>query len=239
MANQQGNMYEFITKTWNPLGGKCEFNCSYCSTNGFRTRFKIMREKYSGEPRIIESEMNKKFSEKDAVFVVAQNDLFAQSVPNGAIGRVLRQCNKYPANYIFQTKHPIRFLRFLQLTENINIRQITPCIPVGSTIITTIETNREYENISNNCPTPKQRASAMAVINGKRFKKQITIEPIMDFDLDEFVNLILTADVEQVNIGSNTCKQVHLPEPSKEKIQQLITELEKFTKVYIKSNLKI
>lgn len=26
MANQQGNMYEFITKTWNPLGGKCEFD---------------------------------------------------------------------------------------------------------------------------------------------------------------------------------------------------------------------
>jgi len=170
MATQQGNMYEFVSKTWNPLGGQCEFNCAYCSTHSFRTRFKIMREKYSGKLRIIESEMTKKFSDKDTVFVVAQNDLFAPNVPNEVISRVLEHCNKYSAKYIFQTKNPIRFLNFLQLTANKQFTQITPCIPVGSTIITTIESNRDYSKISD-CPSAKQRASAMAIINGKLFNK--------------------------------------------------------------------
>lgn len=43
----------------------------------------------------------------------------------------------------------------------------------------------------------------------------VTIEPIMDFDLDEMVNLIKRCKPEQVNIGKNTNKMVQLPEPPK------------------------
>lgn len=55
-----GNMYEFVSKTWNPLAGECQHACGYCSTNSFRKRFTKMREKYSGKPRIIEKDIFKR-----------------------------------------------------------------------------------------------------------------------------------------------------------------------------------
>ena len=65
----------------------------------------------------------------------------------------------------------------------------------------------------------------------------VTTEPIMDFNLEEFVSMIIICKPKQVNIGADTGNH-HLPEPSKEKIMQLISELEKFTIVHQKKNLK-
>src|SRR3990167_1900105 len=30
LNKQKGNMYGFVTHTWNPIKGKCSHNCSYC-----------------------------------------------------------------------------------------------------------------------------------------------------------------------------------------------------------------
>jgi hypothetical protein len=65
----------------------------------------------------------------------------------------------------------------------------------------------------------------------------ITIEPIMDFDIDEMVEYIQQCDPKQVNIGADSMKS-NLPEPSKEKVVKLIAELKKFTIVHEKSNLR-
>ncbi|MFX1295603.1 MAG: hypothetical protein ACFFD2_12230, partial [Promethearchaeota archaeon] len=64
----------------------------------------------------------------------------------------------------------------------------------------------------------------------------ITIEPIMDFDLNKFVQLIKVSYPKQINIGADSGNN-HLPEPSKEKILELISELKKFTIVHKKKNL--
>jgi hypothetical protein len=64
----------------------------------------------------------------------------------------------------------------------------------------------------------------------------ITIEPIMDFDLPEFLEWIKRCNPQQVNIGADTgCN--HLREPSKEKVLELIEALSKFTTVKQKKNL--
>ena len=68
-------------------------------------------------------------------------------------------------------------------------------------------------------------------------KKMITIEPIMDFGLKEFVSLIYSCKPFQVNIGADSGKN-NLSEPPKEKVLELISELEKFTKVHLKPNLQ-
>jgi hypothetical protein len=67
----------------------------------------------------------------------------------------------------------------------------------------------------------------------------ITIEPIMDFDLEEFVRWIQIANPDFVNVGadSNTKKNYKFPEPSKDKILKLVAELKKFTKVINKANI--
>jgi hypothetical protein len=67
-------------------------------------------------------------------------------------------------------------------------------------------------------------------------KKMITVEPIMDFGLDVFVDLILSCHPDQVNIGADSGKN-GLPEPPVEKVRQLIGILSKETRVYLKSNL--
>lgn len=65
----------------------------------------------------------------------------------------------------------------------------------------------------------------------------ITIEPIMDFNLVPFIEMLRNIMPEWVNIGADS--QGHdLREPPAGKIKELIAELERFTEVKIKSNLK-
>ena len=87
-----------------------------------------------------------------------------------------------------------------------------------------------------NAPHPENRAFGMYGFAGY-VKTYVTIEPIMDFDLDKMVALIKMCNPKQVNIGADSGNN-HLPEPSKEKVLQLIDELQKFTVIHNKKNLK-
>jgi hypothetical protein len=100
---------------------------------------------------------------------------------------------------------------------------------------TTIESNYYYV-VMRDSPPPAERAAAMATIS-KYIPTYVTLEPIMDFDLGSMVKLVKQCSPAQVNIGADTGHN-QLPEPPKEKIWELIAELEKFTIVKQKSNLK-
>jgi hypothetical protein len=86
------------------------------------------------------------------------------------------------------------------------------------------------------CPLVNNRVDAMRAIS-EQVNTFVTIEPVMDFDLPEFIELIKKANLIQVNIGADTGRN-HLPEPSAEKVMALISELQKFTMVKKKNNLK-
>ena len=220
-----GNMYEFVSKTWNPLVGMCEHNCSYCSTNGFRNRFAKMRELYSGEPRINENQMNVRFKETDTVFVCSQNDLFADNVPGVLIARIIDYCKKYPAKYVFQTKNPERIILIGVLVLH---------IPINFEVGITLESDIYYTKIMGNSPIPEHRVKAI-----EEYGLQIdfiTIEPIMEFS-DQFLEMLKSINPKQINIGADSGRN-NLPEPSKEKVLKLISELETFTKVHRKKNLE-
>ena len=61
----------------------------------------------------------------------------------------------------------------------------------------------------------------------------------MDFDLPELIEIIQHCKPVQVNIGADASpKRNKLPEPPKEKILELIAELEEFTTVVQKKNLR-
>jgi protein gp37 len=218
LNKSKGNMYEWITHTWNPLAGECPHGCSYCSTNKLM-RYPGIRNKYTGPPRIHELEMKTNLGKGNFIFVVAQNDLFAKNIPDEFIKQILDHCNKFDNSYLFQTKNPE------------NIRRIL--IP-NSSVCVTLESNRFYPEIMRNSPKPIHRVQQMELI---RHPLYITIEPIMDFDLSVFIEMIEGCVPRQVNIGADSGNN-NLPEPSKEKILTLISELEKFTKVKQKSNLK-
>lgn len=214
-------MYDDVV-TWNPLGGNCPHQCAYCSTNSLK-RFPVIKYKYSGELRLF-SNLHKLPKKPAMIFVVAQNDLFAEAVPDSFILRVLSECQiNTQHRYFFQTKNPRRYLDF------------KANIPTGSILCTTLETNRWYSEIMQNSPTPLERAWAMSRTYG--FEKHVTVEPIMEFDMAEMISMINHCNPARVNIGADS-KGNNLPEPPKEKILALIDALRSLDiEVKLKSNL--
>ena len=97
---------------------------------------------------------------------------------------------------------------------------------------TTIETNRDY-NISN-APEPKKRFMAFKSVEWNR--KMVSVEPIMDFDLEILVKWLRELDLEFVSVGADS-KGHNLPEPSGEKVRKFIQSVDEFTEVKVKENL--
>jgi hypothetical protein len=84
-------------------------------------------------------------------------------------------------------------------------------------------------------PAPEDRTVAMPTLGVKTF---LTIEPILDFCLDEFAAMIINASPDFVNIGADS-KGHKLPEPSAYEIERLIQHLRsELIEVRIKPNLK-
>ena len=225
MNKVSGNMYREIlgqnlTHTWNPLGGKCPHECTYCSTQKLM-RYPVIKKKYSGPPKLCENTLQDNLGSGNFIFVVAQNDLFAHSIPDEYIEKVLAQCRKYPDNkYLFQSKNPVRFWTDFKF-------------PYNTILATTIESNRQYDEIST-APPPIDRAFGISVMKiDCEFVTMITVEPVLDFDLDEFVKLLKSTKADQINVGAVTGGH-KLPEPSKEKLDALI----KAIKPHLKSNIK-
>jgi hypothetical protein len=209
LNKSKGNMYEFITHTWNTIKGECSHDCSYC----YMKRWGKLKP-----VRFDEKELKTDLGSGNFIFVGSSNDMFGCGNVEW-MDRTLQHCRKFDNNYFFQSKNPFAF-------TNAGL-----VFPEKSSFCTTIETNRFYEGIMGNTPKPHERAFHLPE------NSYITIEPIMDFDLNEFVSLLKVAKPKQVNIGADTGGN-KLPEPSKEKVLQLIEELKKFTIIHNKKNLK-
>jgi hypothetical protein len=84
---------------------------------------------------------------------------------------------------------------------------------------TTIETNRDdlYEGISE-APKPSQRCKDFLAV--KHPLKMVTIEPVLDFDVDVIVSWIAKIDPCTVWIGYDS-KRNYLPEPELRKVKIL------------------
>jgi len=226
LKKRNGNMYEFVTHTWNPIVGKCFHDCLYCYVKKYgneideRVRFK-------------EEFLEDNFGSGNFIFVGSGIDLFAEDIYDNWIKKVLDKCDKdnhdlfgTKNKYLFQSKNPQRILKYIDH-------------PVfkDSVVCTTIETNRNYASIMRNSPLMEDRALAMNEIANRGIQTYLTIEPIMQFDADELIRLIRLCQPVQVNIGANTNSSVKLPEPSNDDILSLVSQIKDECKVEIKSNL--
>lgn len=218
LNKQKGNMYGFVTHTWNPIRGKCPHDCSYCYMKVYKNL---------GTLRIDEKNLKNNLGSGNFIFVGSSVDMFAKEVPYEWIKKVLDYCKKFNNKYLFQTKNPRRFFEFLK-EKKYNL------FPENTILATTIESNREYGGAY--VPQIKERIRYIRDLDGWGIPRMITIEPIMDFDLKEFVELIEFSHAQLINIGADS-KGHNLPEPSSEKIKSLIKELKKFTEVKLKNNL--
>jgi DNA repair photolyase len=215
LNESKGNMYDFVTHTWNTIKGKCFHDCSYC----YMKRFGNLKP-----VRFDEKELKTDLGNGNFIFVGSSCDMFATDIPEEWILKTLKHCEKHDIKYLFQTKNPERFMDFIHASVVSN----------KSVLCTTIESNRWYTEIMGKSPHPEERARWMSEIDC--IDKYVTIEPILDFDVEEMVELIKKCNPVQVNIGADSGGN-RLPEPSWDKVQLLITELNKFTVISRKKNL--
>jgi DNA repair photolyase len=227
--NKNGNMYEWIDKTSNPLGGECIHNCSYCYVKKLKHAKPAIKNKYSGPPIVSENGMKQIAGKGKFIFVCDMTDLFAENVPFDNIKAIIDKCKSKPENkYLLQSKNTERMFDLRFLFCDIHNQIFSIC--------TTFETNRHYPTIMGNSPKPMDRITWFHKLGFSGIGRYITIEPIMDFDLDVMISELKHTYPKQINIGADSGNN-NLPEPSKEKLLKLITELEKFTTVKLKTNL--
>lgn len=212
-------MFAEVTKRWNPVVG-CDHNCSYCWARDLALgRLKHLPRYQDGfEPRLIPGELDKRFR-GGLIFVSDMGDLFGQWVPRRWIERVIVAIKRSPnATFLMLTKNPLRYFDFVgQMPENVILG-------------VTIETNRDLGITK--APAPFWRFQYFWSLPWER--KMVSIEPIMDFDLNVFPHWLELIKPEAVYVGYDNHNK-HLEEPTLEKTRELIKDLEQFTEVRVKT----
>jgi DNA repair photolyase len=206
-------MYPWVTHTHCHLGGECPHGCVYC----YVTSFPFRPEKYQGPLRLIEKEFSVNYGKGKTIFVENCNDLFADEVAFPMIVSVMKHCCEWPENvYVFQSKNPGR------------MRSAIPLMPPWTILGTTIETNRLIPDIGN-APSPVVRMEAMQDIRLRfpEYRRFVTIEPVLDFDVDILADWIRRINPEFLNLGADS-KKNNLPEPTAEKIMALVDKLKEY-----------
>lgn len=207
-------MYAFVSHTWNTVKGRCPHDCAYC-----------YMKKWGDQPELHfdEKELKTDLGEDNFIFVGSSCDMWCDSIPGNWIDETIGHCKQFQNDYLIQSKNPVRFNKYKS------------AFPAGTILGTTIETNRIYPEMGKTI-RPIDRALSLSLTDRKTM---LTIEPIMDFDLDEMINIVTNiCNLQWVNIGANTNRKVKLHEPDSEKIKKLIDELGHYTEVKIKDNLK-
>jgi len=251
LKKQSGNMYSFVTHTWNPIKGRCAHGCDYCYM------LEIWKRMKDATLRLDEKELKTNLGSGNFIFIGSGTDMWANNVPGEWLAEVMGVCYQYPDNtYLFQSKNPARFVTanswfpdnmILGTTIESNrvyhqsspmpfkrVVEMEKLANAGFKTMVTIESNRVYHQSS---PMPFERVVEMEKLANAGFKTMLTIEPIMDFCTKILIKYIKMCQPLWVNIGADS-KGHNLPEPSSEKIQLLIYALKIFTEVKLKKNLK-
>ena len=117
----KGNMYGFVTHTFNTIKGECWHNCSYCYMKRFGKQSPIHFDK---------KELKTNLGENNTIFVGSSNDMWAEQIPQRWIIDTIDFLHLYRKNkYVFQSKNPQRFIDIIEymdrdINEEININAI-------------------------------------------------------------------------------------------------------------------
>lgn len=232
IKNKKKNMYLDSIKQWNVYVG-CKFNCKYCEKS-FRAQMKRQMPKfdengrqyrgcqqcYDYKPHFHEERLKQSLPlthGDEFIWCCSSSDItFAK--PEWMLKIIKRVKQMHNRTFFFQTKNPIIFNDYY--------------FPENVLLGITLETNRDniYDLISN-APLPSKRFKDFLDIDFDR--KVVTIEPILNFDLEPFIEILKELNPERIYLGYDT-KKSNLPEPTIQKTMNLYNELKKFTRVKLK-----
>lgn len=211
-------MFSFITKdgsgrpdTWNPLGGRCPYDCVYCWAKALVKQYDMA--KYRGIPIIDQKQIKRSFPPDSFVFCCDMRDMFSPDVRDDLIRQILKEIGQKQGKYLLLTKNPQRYLYFLNQ------------MPINVVLGATVENNRRYSGWS------KAPAQDLRLISLLELRKKtqlpifVSVEPIMDFDIPLFTTILVALKPWGVGIGFDNYGH-HLTEPSLAKTTDLIDALE-------------
>lgn len=213
--NNHGKMFSIVTATWNPISG-CLYNCNYCWARDLAlTKLKNSHRYSEGfKPSLNEKEFRVKFGKGDLIFVSDMGDLFGAFTPEKWIKQVLDHIRQFPeADFLFMTKNPERYL------------ELFPYIPQNAILGATIETTNDeivQTDMVSTAPLPSQRYEAMKALDWTR--KIVSVEPILDFDLNIFSEWIEDINPFIVYVGYDNYGH-KLREPALKQTAELLSKL--------------
>ena len=214
------NMYR-DTKTWNPAVG-CNYDCVYCEKSFKRQIRRVAahigcQDCYDYKPHYHPERLKtSSIPSAETVFVFGQGDInFCDPEYVRRTFDVIRQKkSRKKQGYYWQSKNPKCLEQYLGE------------YPEGSILVTTMETNRDegYELVSK-APKPSTRMRDFLELDYP--EKVVTVEPVMDFDIAEFLKWILKlrdqGSLLYVWFGFNSNPdKVKLPEPDEAKAQRFV-----------------
>jgi len=213
---KKNNMYKLSVKQWNPFVG-CRHECTYCQSS-FQRQLKRWAKKncpgcYKFTPHTHPERLNQslpKTKYMQFIFTCSSGDIASCSTEY--LERVITRIRSEPdKTFLVQSKDPSTFGRVV--------------FPKNVILGTTLETNRDElcEGISK-APNPSQRYRDF--LKTSHPLKMITIEPVIDFDLDVMIDWVEKINPCMVWLGYDSGKN-ELPEPKLAKVKSLHWELAK------------
>jgi hypothetical protein len=200
-------------RTWSPFVG-----CFHDCYNGGCWAKRLVEGKLKDSPKYKDgfkptfhpNEMNKKFKPNEFIFISSMGDI--SFAPEYVISEILAKVKQFPqTNFLFCTKNPKVYMPSL-ISEEWNLDNLY----LGCTL----ETNRDTSKFSK-APIPEERYKVMSLGLKNKF---LSIEPIMDFDVKGFTEMVINIQPKIVEIGADNYRN-NLPEPSSEKIKLLMSSM--------------
>lgn len=247
MAEKKSLMYGFITHPpTSPVAGcyadsvgekfierhsYCINNCVYCYATEIKNKHPEW-DKYKG-PYRLEASALKEYPDGSIIFLQDMGEMGDLLIPVEVTKSILSYIAAHPhVTYLLVVKCTNFYLRFIEDLKRL------PNIIYG----VTIETNNFIPARISKAPSPMSRFIDMRLLRRRHPEARImvSVEPIMDFNLDSFATHIISLKPELVCIGFDNHPgnhpEVPLLEPKLEKMLSLIARLEeKGIKVYRKT----
>jgi len=214
------NMYNLSIKQWNPFVG-CKHNCIYCKSSFQRqlkrwakgkgdcpecASFKPHYKKH--RTRLNQTLPRTKYMQ--FIFTCSNGDV--AFCPTDYLEEIITRIRSEPdKTFLIQSKAPKTFNRIV--------------FPKNVILGTTLETNRDKlsEGISK-APKPSMRYKHFLEVEHQ--PKMVTVEPVMDFDLNVMIDWIESINPCMVWLGYDSGNN-RLPEPELEKVRNLHWQLAK------------